>query len=116
MKGLAAQLSVAKDALHVYAAFLVQIGAAALLRKSLARWWPWLAVLVVELGNEFLDIQLGEEAHVQPWQLLGASHDIVNTMILPTLLLLLCRYAPHLFRTADAADAADAPPPQEESP
>jgi hypothetical protein len=116
MKGVAAQLSVEKDALHVYAAFVVQIAAAALFRKSLGHWLPWLAVLAVELANEALDMQFGEEAHVQHWQLIGARHDIVNTMILPTLLLLLCRFAPVLFRPAapsPAADAAGTPPKDE---
>lgn len=97
LKGLAAELSVAKDALHVYAAFVGQVAAAALLRRPLSSWWPWFAVLFLELVNESLDIFFGEEAHVQAWQLLGARHDILNTMVLPTLLLILCRAAPTLF-------------------
>jgi hypothetical protein len=40
---------------------------------------------------------LGEEAHLKQWQFDGAKHDIINTMILPTALLLLCRYSPRLF-------------------
>lgn len=98
MKGLAAELTVHKDALHVYAAFALQVAAAALFRKSLASWIPWTLVLVLELVNEGLDIWFGEEADVQYWQLAGARHDLVNTMILPTALLLLCRYALPLFR------------------
>jgi len=106
MKVLASQMAVEKDALHVYAAFFIQIAAAALFRKSLAHWLPWLAVLAVEIGNEILDIQFGEEAHLQSWQLAGARHDLVNTMVLPTLLLLLCRYAPGLFRPAAPGPSA----------
>jgi hypothetical protein len=113
MKGLAEALTVQKDALHIYAALLIQVGAAALFRKSLARWLPWLAVLLVELGNEAMDVAFGEEAHLQQWQLVGARHDIINTMILPTALLLLCRYAPALFGSAARASAADALPPDE---
>lgn len=114
MKGLAAQLTVEKDALHVYSAFFIQVSVAALFRKSLAHWLPWVAVLALAIGNEALDIQYGEEAQVQEWQLAGARHDLVNTMILPTLLLLLCRFAPLLFRRPAAqppaaADAAEAP-------
>jgi len=100
LKGLAADLSVEKDALHVYAAFIVQVGAAALLRTSLARFLPWLAVLGVELANEAMDMWFGEEAHIRQWQLDGAKHDIINTMVLPTILLLLVRFAPRLFRSA----------------
>ncbi|MEO7826019.1 MAG: hypothetical protein ABIR60_02660, partial [Allosphingosinicella sp.] len=44
-----------RDALHIYAAMLVQIGAAALFRRSLASPLPWLAVLAAELLNEVLD-------------------------------------------------------------
>lgn len=32
-----------------------------------------------------------------PWQVVSGVHDIINTMILPTLLLVLCRRAPHLL-------------------
>ena len=111
LKGVAEALTVHKDALHVYAALVVQIGAAALFRKTLAHWLPWLAVLGVELANEALDIRFGEEAHLQNWQLLGARHDVINTMVLPTLLLLLCRYAPALFGPAgrDPGVEADRP-------
>jgi hypothetical protein len=97
VKDLAAELLIAKDALHIYLAFVIQIGAALILRKSLASWAPWLTVLAFELVNEGLDMWLGEEAHLKQWQFDGAKHDIVNTMILPTALLLLCRYAPRLF-------------------
>jgi hypothetical protein len=51
-----------------------------------------------ELLNEFLDVYFGEELLVQEWQLLGARHDVLNTMALPTMLLLLCRFAPRLFQ------------------
>jgi hypothetical protein len=97
MKDLAAELVIAKDALHIYFAFVIQVAAALVLRKSLASWAPWLTVLAFELVNEGLDMWLGEEAHLKPWQFDGARHDILNTMILPTALLLLCRYSPRLF-------------------
>ena len=99
MKGLAADLLIAKDALHIYFAFVIQISAAAVLRKPMSNGLPWLAVLALELVNEGLDMWLGEELHLKQWQLVGAAHDLVNTMILPTALLLLCRYSPGLFRS-----------------
>ena len=97
MKGLAADLLIAKDALHIYLAFIIQISAAAALRKPLSSALPWLTVLVLELFNEGLDMWLGEELHLKQWQLVGAAHDLLNTMVLPTALLLLCRYSPGLF-------------------
>jgi hypothetical protein len=98
MKELAADLTIAKDALHIYLAFVIQVSAAALFRKPLSSGLPWLTVLLLELVNEGLDMWLGEEAQLKRWQLEGAAHDLVNTMILPTALLLLCRYAPGLFK------------------
>lgn len=98
MKDLAADLSIAKDALHIYLAFIIQVSAAVIFRKSLGNALPWLTVLVVELVNEGLDMWLGEELHLKRWQLEGATHDLVNTMILPTALLFLCRFAPGIFR------------------
>ena len=98
MKGLAADLLIAKDALHIYLAFVIQISAAALFRRPLSSGLPWMTVLLLELVNEGLDIWLGEELQLKQWQLVGASHDLVNTMILPTALLILCRTSPGLFR------------------
>ena len=92
-----AEATVAMDALHIYSGFLVQILAALLLRRSLASPLPWLAVLAAEIANEWLDLFRGETAQVEPWQLDGAVHDLVNTMVLPTALMLLTRYAPRLF-------------------
>lgn len=98
LKDLAADLLIAKDALHIYLAFVIQVSAAALFRKPLSSGLPWLTVLLFELVNEGLDMWLGEELHLKQWQIVGAAHDLINTMILPTVLLLLCRYAPGLFR------------------
>ena len=84
-----------RDALHIYAALLVQVGAASVLRKRLAHWLPWAAVLVLAVGNELLDT-FGDGL-VEQWELDGGLHDLWNTMLLPTLLLLLARFAPRLF-------------------
>jgi hypothetical protein len=95
LKAVASDLGVEKDALHVYAAFFIQVGVAFALKRSLADWGPWLAVLGALLVNEYLDIFHGAEIEVHAWQLWGSCHDIINTMVLPTVLLLLSRLAPH---------------------
>ncbi len=97
LKGVAATLLLEKDALHVYAAFAIQVAAALVMRKSLGHWGPWLMVLGFALINESLDMLLGEEASIKPWQVRGAAHDLVNTMVLPTALLILSRFRPGLF-------------------
>ncbi len=84
-----------KDALHIYAACIIQIAAALLLRRSLAAKLPWLAVLAAVLINEWLDLHV--EIWPDRWEQYRASiHDILNTMLLPTVLVLLVRYVPQL--------------------
>ena len=99
IKGLAAHIVLEKDALHIYAAFIIQISSSAILRRPLSSVVPWLVVLGLEFLNEGADMWLGDEAHVQPWQIRGAAHDVLNTMLLPTALMLLCRHARGLFTT-----------------
>jgi hypothetical protein len=83
-----------RDALHIYAAILLQIVAAALLRRSLASPLPWLAVLAAALANESLDIR--RDGVFEAWERAAALHDLWNSMLVPTILLLLVRFAPRL--------------------
>ena len=85
-----------QDALHIYAAFIIQIAVAALSRRGLAHAFPWLCVLLAELVNEGLDIRsLPEGTEADLW---ASAHDIWNTMLLPTLLLASARLAPSVLR------------------
>ena len=84
------------DALHVYAGVLIQILAAAILRRSLRSPLPWLIVVAAIAANEYYDL------HYEVWperhrQYMESVKDGWNTMLLPTLLLLLTRFAPSLF-------------------
>jgi hypothetical protein len=83
-----------RDALHIYAAVLLQIGSAALLRRSLASPVPWLVVLAAALGNEALDMR--RDGLFEDWERAAALHDLWNSMLVPTILLLLVRFAPRL--------------------
>jgi hypothetical protein len=85
-----------QDALHVYSGVFLQIGAAILLRKSLKSPWPWLAVAGVEFANEVYDYTY-EVWPNRDIQLAEGLRDMWNTMVLPTLLLVLARYAPRLI-------------------
>ena len=100
-------LTVAKDALHIYGAFLVQVVAALLTRRTLASPIPWLAVLAAIIVNEALDLTFEKEPYIQQWQIDGVVHDLINTMILPTLLLLLARFVPQLFTRPPQAAAPE---------
>ncbi len=86
-----------KDALHIYAALAIQVVAAKLSRRSLGHLLPWLSVFGLELVNEAFDILRGGEPRLMPWQVVSGAHDIINTMILPTILMSLCRRDPTLF-------------------
>ena len=84
------------DALHVYAGVLLQIGAALALRRSLKSPWPWLVVLAAEFGNEVYDYTY-EVWPDRDIQFAEGVRDMWNTMAMPTLILLLARYAPRLL-------------------
>lgn len=84
------------DTLHVMAGVLLQLGAAALLRSSLASKWPWLVVLGLELANEGYDLWF------ERWPSLGMQlgeslNDVVGTMLLPTILWWTARRHPRLL-------------------
>ncbi|HEX8224719.1 MAG TPA: hypothetical protein VF605_12955 [Allosphingosinicella sp.] len=96
-----------RDALHIYAALIVQVGAALVLRRRLSHALPWAAVLAFAVGNEWLDTY-GDDL-VEQWELDASLHDLWNTMLLPTLLLLLVRFAPGLFAARAAKPVAGEP-------
>ena len=87
-----------KDALHVHLGILAQVGVALVMRRSLASPWPWLALLAAVLANEYYDLtyEIWPPEERQR-QYLEGVRDLWNTMLVPTLLMLLCRFAPHLF-------------------
>lgn len=94
-----------EDALHIYAAVLVQLTAAVVLRRSLASIIPWLTVFAVLVVNEWLDLTEPGKPF-EEWQVLGGLQDLWNTMAVPTILLLLARFAPSLMtnRSRSAAE------------
>jgi len=101
------RMPLSKDAVHIYAAVFIQVTASLTLRRPLGNLLPWLIVLGADLANEGLDIVLGEEDQVQPWQVAGALHDLVNTMFMPSILVLLVRYLPTLFVLPVAVGSED---------
>jgi hypothetical protein len=98
---IVATIGLDRDALHVYASVLIQFAVAIALRRSIGNWLPWLAVLMAACGNEVLDV--GVEVWPDPaMQAAQAVHDIVNSMILPTLLVAAVRLGPpRLFGKRD---------------
>jgi ABC-type uncharacterized transport system permease subunit len=84
------------DALHVHVGVLAQLLAAIVLRRSLASPLPWLALLVALCANEAFDLAY-EIWPNRDEQWAESIRDGWNTMLLPTLLLLLSRFAPGLL-------------------
>jgi hypothetical protein len=80
-----------KDALHVHLALLIYVVAVAVFRNSRRSRFPWLVVLVIELGNEFMDVRRHEPA-LGPYHWHESFKDLWNTMLWPTALLVLGRY------------------------
>lgn len=80
-----------KDALHIYAAVAIQTLVALVTRRGFGDWLPWLVVLLAAAANEWADM------HYEVWpdrtlQLGYGIHDIVNTMIMPSVLFALARF------------------------
>ena len=85
------------DSMHVIVGVVAQLAFALLLKTSTARPLPLLLVLVLELINEASDWRV--ERWPQPGMQLGESaKDVILTMALPTLIFLVVRYRPKLFR------------------
>lgn len=97
--------------LHAYFGLLLQILAAAFARRGLASAWPWLFVLVLEIGNELLDwsraLTYGTAGEALVRETIS---DILFTVALPTVLLVLARSFPRLGlgeRTLPVAEACE---------
>ena len=103
------------DALHVHAGVLLQLLAALVLRRRLASPLPWLLVLLFVVANEYHDYGY-EIWRDRAAQRAEAFRDSWNTLLLPTLIMVLARYAPQLFaeprraapEPASAADTGEA--------
>ncbi|MEP3226016.1 MAG: hypothetical protein ABJO01_08575 [Parasphingorhabdus sp.] len=85
-----------RDALHIYGALFIQFLLAAFFRRSIGSIWPWFAVLLAAIANEYLDYQrVGEtEASIALFQAEGLR-DMWNTMVIPTALMIIARYWPN---------------------
>lgn len=87
---------ISMDALHILVGFAIFLLAAQVLRRSVANPLPWLATLVLEIGNEAHDLT------IELWPDIGSqlgegAKDIALTMALPTLVMLVARWRPRLM-------------------
>lgn len=92
-----------RDALHLLSGLFAQLLLALLLRRRLSAWLPWILILVASAANEWFDLsyEVWPDRSTQ-WN--ESFKDMATTMALPTLLLLIGRFAPHLLVQKRCAD------------
>jgi hypothetical protein len=97
---------ISMDALHILIGFAIFLLAAQLLRQGIASILPWLATLLLEIGNEAYDLTV--EIWPDPGSQLGEGvKDIMLTMALPTLLMMIGRWHPKLLTREATAQLPD---------
>ena len=79
-----------KDALHVYVGLAIFLAVAAISRKPLRSIVPWLAVLVVAIAGEVVDM-IDDLSNLGHWRWDASLRDVLNTLFWPTVLWLLGR-------------------------
>ncbi len=85
-----------RDALHIYGGFFGWMILAFLTRRNLTRALPWLILLAILLINESYDLY-HETWPSRDAQYFELARDVWNTMLLPTMVSLSCRFWPRLF-------------------
>ena len=96
---------ISMDALHILVGFAIFLLAALTLRRTVADPLPWLALLLLEAGNEAYDLVV--EHWPDPGSQVGeAAKDIMLTMLLPTLVMLVVRWRPALAHRPGTPDDA----------
>ena len=83
-------LHLSRDAMHVHASVLIFLIACLVLNARPRDWRPWLVVLTVQLVNEAFDARamILDDGVIYIW---ASVKDTVNTMILPTIFLVVAR-------------------------
>ncbi|QFY42698.1 hypothetical protein F6R98_08720 [Candidatus Methylospira mobilis] len=94
---IVAVLGLSKDALHIHIGIAVFLVAAAVLRKPLGSFTPWLTVVAMTVAGEVLDMR-DDIASLGYWRWRAGVHDILNTLFWPTLSFAFCK-ARHFFRS-----------------
>lgn len=79
-----------KDALHIYVGLGIFFAVAFLSRNSIKTFKPLLAVLIVAVLGELLDMR-DDLASLGYWRWGASLHDIVNTLFWPAILFSLAR-------------------------
>jgi hypothetical protein len=95
------------DAMHVHGSILILFASAVVLRRRPDSIWCWLIVFAAELFNEFADLKglAPGEASID-----ASIHDLYNTMLWPTVIVILGRVLfpqPRKALLQQATDSSD---------
>ncbi|TGX52370.1 hypothetical protein E5A73_16385 [Sphingomonas gei] len=87
---LVGHAGLAKDALHVHVGLLLFVGSALIFRWPVRSWKPWAVALAGALAGEMWDLRdsLVYHTRIALW---ANFHDVWNTILWPSLLVLLAR-------------------------
>lgn len=101
----------ARDALHIYVALALFLGACLLFGWKAREWKPWLVVLAAAVAGEAWDLATGLRSGSV--NLPASVKDLWNTLLAPTVLMLFARHSGVFERpgpSGDEAQVADAAP------
>ena len=82
----------AKDALHIYVALIIFLGSCLVFGWKARDWKPWLLVLLAASAGEVWDIYDMLPTKPGP-DYFESAKDIVNTLMVPTMLMFAARYS-----------------------
>ena len=102
-------IGLSKDALHVHLGLFVFLLAMVLFRRSAASLVPWACVFALQVVNELIDTFHWHNGSLD-FSVADSMKDLVNTMLWPTVLLLLARYTGLLGSRTRSNRANDATP------
>ena len=84
-------LPLSKDAIHIYIGFMCLIASIVLLRRPLTSYWVLVLGLIISCAMEILDLRnLYLWSGVVHWR--PSLHDLINTNLMPFLLVTLARW------------------------
>src|SRR3546814_20604470 len=84
--GFEKSVGLSADAIQVHVGVMLLFFFAWVTRRPLHDWRPWLIVFAVELANEIIDLNQECGSIERNWN--ASRHDLINTMFIPTLLVL----------------------------
>jgi len=84
-----------REALRILLSLLFLLAVALVSRRSLSHFLPWSVLLGAAAINELVSLLL--DGRIAAHELRGSTIDLILTMSVPTLLLAVGRFAPHLL-------------------